>query len=471
MERRAWELRAPAGVRAPVRRARALVQTAAALQRGWAPVDVLLAGLAMLLAHQLSPLFAGSLWERQTLWAAGVHGAAFALAAYAVGLYGRTRGARGSALFLRGLAAGGLASGVTLTFFYVVFYRPIGRWVIAGALVLSPVLVFLPREGLRRLLRHRRRRILFVGKSVLAERMLRALAAEPEPLHEIVGTWPVAEGATHMAPEQAASDLVDVCRARDVDEVVLATSAVDLEAILVPALRCLPLGCHVRSEADLYEDLFRAVPLVGVTAEWMLHRGWDTSNHPAEAIKRVSDVALAALILVAMAPAALVAMLLIKVTSGGPVLYTQTRVGRYGQPFRILKFRTMRTDAEDSGPRWTAPDDPRRTPIGRILRRLRLDELPQVVNIFRGDMSFVGPRPERPEFVQSLEPVLPYYAWRHLVRPGLTGWAQLNHPYGGGLEDARAKLEYDLYYIRHASVATDLAIVLRTLTAATRGAR
>ena len=467
MERRAWEHKAPAGLREPPRRARALSQTAAALRRGWVPADALLAALSMLAAHQLSPVYAGHLWSRETLWAAGVNGASFTLVAYALGLYAPHLGPRRPAVLFRCLAAGALASGVTLAFFYAVFYRPIGRFVIAAATVLSSALVLLLHEGLRRLLRHRPRRILFLGKSVLAERMTAALAAEPEPLYEIVGTWP----DSTETPSVPADDLVEVCRMKDVDELVLAASAVDLEGLLLPALRCLPLGCHVRTEADFHEEIFQAVPLVGVTPEWMLSRGWDTSDHPAEALKRVTDVALALPILVGLAPVALVAMLLVKVTTGGPVMYSQIRVGRYGKPFRILKLRTMTVDAEDGGPQWSPRDDPRRTPIGRILRRMRIDELPQVLNVLRGDMSFVGPRPERPEFVESLERSIPYYAWRHLVRPGLTGWAQINHPYGSSIDDARKKLEYDLYYIRHASLATDLAIVLRTAAVALRGAR
>jgi exopolysaccharide biosynthesis polyprenyl glycosylphosphotransferase len=265
--------------------------------------------------------------------------------------------------------------------------------------------------------------------------------------------------------------LEEVCRANDVDELVLAASAMEPEQTLRSALRCLPLGCRVRSEADFHADVFRAVPLVGVTPEWMLSRGRDTSNHPAEATKRLTDVVLAMVILIGLAPLALVAMLLVKLTSHGPVFYSQLRVGRYGRPFRILKFRTMRVGAEDGQPQWSPRDDPRRTPVGRLLRRLRVDELPQVVNIIRGEMSFVGPRPERPEFVAALERELPFYPWRHLVRPGLTGWAQINWPYGASVEDAERKLEYDLYYIRHASLATDLAIVLRTITAPMRGAR
>lgn len=469
METRAGEWNAPSGARGP--RARALAQTAAALQRGRIPADAVVAAISMLAAYHLSPVYSGDLWSRETFWAAGVHAVSFTLVAYAVGLYAPDLGSHRLALFFRCLAASSLASGITLAFFYVVFYRPIGRWVIAGASVLGALLAFVLHEGLRQYLRRRPRRILFVGKSLLAERVIAALEAEPAPLCQVVGTWlePRLDGTP--AEPQHAVDLVDVCRNEGVDEVVLAASSVDLEGLLLPALRCLPLGCHVRTEADFYEEVFRAVPLVGITAEWMLSRGQDTSNHPAEVVKRVTDVTLAVLILVALAPLGLLAMLLIRVTTGGPVIYRQTRVGRYGKPFRILKLRTMHVDAEESGPQWSPRDDPRRTPIGRVIRRLRIDELPQVLNVIRGDMSFVGPRPERPEFVERLERSIPYYSWRHLVRPGLTGWAQIHHPYGATVDDARKKLEYDLYYVRHASPATDLAIVLRTAVVATRGAR
>jgi lipopolysaccharide/colanic/teichoic acid biosynthesis glycosyltransferase len=185
----------------------------------------------------------------------------------------------------------------------------------------------------------------------------------------------------------------------------------------------------------------------------------------------MGDVALAFVLVVATAPVLLLLALLVKLSGGGPAFYAQTRVGHYGRTFRMLKLRTMRVDAENGEARWAQGDDPRQTRLGRILRRTRLDELPQLLNILVGEMSFVGPRPERPEFVATLEKAIPYYAWRHAVRPGLTGWAQINYPYGSSVEDAVRKLEYDLYYIRNFSLGTDLFIVLRTLAAAMRGAR
>jgi exopolysaccharide biosynthesis polyprenyl glycosylphosphotransferase len=425
----------------------------------------------MLAAHRLSPVYEGSLWSREAFWAAGVYGASFVLVAYAVGLYAADAEAGRLTLLLRGALAGTLASAITLGFFYVVFYRPIGRWVIAGASVLSPALTFVLHDGLRRLLQYRPRRILFLGKSPLAESMGLALAGVSEPLYEIAGTWPGPGFGSARGEPGGVDDLVAVCRARDVDELVVAASAADLEGLLDQALRCLPLGCHVRTEAEFHEEVFQAIPLVGVTPEWMLSHGWDTSDRPAEAIKRITDVVLALGILLGLAPLGLLAMLLIKATTGGPVIYRQMRVGRYGRPFRMVKLRTMSVDAEKDGPQWSPPSDPRRTAVGRVLRRMRIDEWPQVLNVFRGDMSFVGPRPERPELVAELERSIPYYSWRHLVRPGITGWAQIKHPYGATVDDARKKLEYDLYYIRHASLATDLAIVLRTAAVAMRGAR
>jgi exopolysaccharide biosynthesis polyprenyl glycosylphosphotransferase len=388
----------------------------------------------------------------EPLRAAFIHACSFVLVAYTVGLYDWDMLARSrTTLVLRGLLSSALSAVLTLTVSYLAFYRPIGRWVLAGTVVLSAPLVVLPHLGIRNLLLRRPRRVLFLGNGLLTEHLTEAVARAERPLYEVVGRW-----------SPGGPDLGALCRERGVDEIVLPSTLPDLEGALLPALRCLPLGCRVRSEADFHEDMFRAVPVAVVTAEWMLSRSWDASDHVAEAVKRLSDAVLALSLLIALA---------IRLRGDGPVFYLQTRVGRYGRPFRMLKFRTMRVDAEDGAARWAQDGDPRRTGIGRFLRRTRLDELPQLWNVLVGDMSFVGPRPERPEFVSELERAIPYYAWRHVVRPGLTGWAQITYGYGASIEDARRKLEYDLYYIRHYSVGTDLFIVLRTVSAALRGAR
>jgi len=354
-----------------------------------------------------------------------------------------------------------LAAAATLSFFYLVYYRPIGRYAIAAAVALTGPLVLLPRLAVLGVLRSRPARVLLLGRGPLAEKLEEGLRRGTP--YEVVRP----EGEVPTAPET----LAGLCRARGIDEIVLPGDARELAPVLLPALHCLPLGCRIRSEADFHEDLWSAVPVDHVGPDWMLSRGLDTSNHVAEGVKRLTDVVLALLILVALAPFTLLAVLAIAVSSNGPIFFRQERVGRYGRTFRIWKLRTMRVDAEAAGARWASDDDPRRTPVGRLLRRTRLDEVPQVANILVGEMSFVGPRPERPEFVAELEAQLPYYAWRHFVRPGLTGWAQVNLPYGSSVEDARRKLEYDLYYVRHYSLLTDVLIVLRTATAALRGAR
>jgi len=442
-------------------RGRAFTQIALEVRRGLWLVDALVAAASMLLAHALSPVFRPGPGAKESLAAAAVYGAAFVFVGYAVGLYDWNVGLPRLTLLFRLLVSSAISAAATLGFFYLAFYRPIGRWVVAYAVILSAPLAFVPRNALWRVLRHRRQRVLFAGGGALAERLAELIEGRPEALYEVVGRW--RPGGREM--------LRDVCRAQGVDEIVLPTGAAELEPVLVHALHCLPLGCRLRSEADFHEDLLSAVPVMHVPPEWMLAKGLDTSNHLAEAVKRLTDIALALILLVASAPVHLLAILAIALQGDGPVFYRQVRVGRHGRPFSMLKLRSMRVDAEDGAAQWASLDDPRATTVGRVLRRTRLDELPQLVNILFGEMSFVGPRPERPEFVSELERTIPFYSWRHFVRPGLTGWAQINYPYGSTAEDARRKLEYDLFYIRHYSVLTDLSIALRTVSAAARGAR
>jgi exopolysaccharide biosynthesis polyprenyl glycosylphosphotransferase len=176
------------------------------------------------------------------------------------------------------------------------------------------------------------------------------------------------------------------------------------------------------------------------------------------------DVAAAAVGLVLAMPVMAIVAIAVKRTSSGPVLYRQERVGRHGRVFSVLKFRSMREDAEaGTGAVWASPNDNRVTPIGRFLRRSRLDELPQLINVIKGDMSLVGPRPERPEFVKQLTEQIPFYGQRHIIRPGLTGWAQVRYTYGSSVEDALEKLQYDLYYIKNLSIPLDLFIIFSTI--------
>ena len=186
-------------------------------------------------------------------------------------------------------------------------------------------------------------------------------------------------------------------------------------------------------------------------------------------VKRVFDIAAASSLLLLMAPLLIVTAIAIKIESNGPVLYLQRRIGLNGRPFKIVKFRSMVVDAEKDGARWAATDDDRVTRVGRIIRKLRIDEIPQALNVLRGEMSFIGPRPERPEFVELLEKEIPNYHLRHVVKPGITGWAQVKYVYGASVEDAREKLKYDLFYIKHFSIARDILIVFMTVRVALFG--
>jgi len=177
----------------------------------------------------------------------------------------------------------------------------------------------------------------------------------------------------------------------------------------------------------------------------------------------ILDVVCAVVILISTLPVMLVVAIAIKLDSDGPVFYSQERVGLHGRPFRIVKFRSMRADAEKNGAMWATQTDPRITSVGKLIRKCRIDELPQLVNVIRGEMSLIGPRPERPVFVEELERQIQYYGQRHLIKPGLTGWAQVRYRYGSSIEDAREKLRYDLYYIKNQSPWLDALILLETV--------
>jgi exopolysaccharide biosynthesis polyprenyl glycosylphosphotransferase len=233
-------------------------------------------------------------------------------------------------------------------------------------------------------------------------------------------------------------------------------------------------GVAIQPESALYETVFGRVATRNLRPSDLLFSADFQPNSFNMALQSVYSVALGAAGLVLALPLMAVLAALVKLTSPGPVLYRQKRVGLRGRTFDLYKFRSMYIDAEArTGPVWASRDDPRVTPVGRWLRRFRLDELPQFFNVVRGDMSLVGPRPERPEFCKVLEEKIPFYAQRHVVKPGVTGWAQINHSYADSFEDSIVKLEYDLYYIRNLAPSLDAYIVFHTLKVMllSRGAR
>lgn len=218
-----------------------------------------------------------------------------------------------------------------------------------------------------------------------------------------------------------------------------------------------------------YEVYLQKIPIKFLQTSWFLENFAEGEKGLLEAPKRLIDFTLALIGIIISLFLFPILALLIKFSSHGPIFFHQMRTGKNGKTFLAIKFRTMFLDAEKNGPQWAQKNDQRVTPIGKYLRKLRLDEIPQLLNILRGEMSFVGPRPERPEFDQKIEQEVNYYKYRHLVKPGLTGWAQINFPYGSSIDDARIKLEYDLYYIKNRSLLLDLSIILKTINTILRG--
>ena len=222
-------------------------------------------------------------------------------------------------------------------------------------------------------------------------------------------------------------------------------------------------GVEFLDYASLYEELMQEIPIDHINDEWLMHAAMNSSRLHIRKLKRVMDLVVACVGLVITMPLSILAAILIKMDSPGPVLYRQKRVGLDGQPYTLLKFRTMKHNAEqDSGAVWAKRCDRRVTRVGRILRKLRIDEIPQLINVLRGEMSLVGPRPERPEFIDAFVEAVPFYKERLLVSPGITGWAQIKYPYAASIEEGKRKLQYDLYYIKHMSFFLDSLILLRT---------
>ncbi len=267
-------------------------------------------------------------------------------------------------------------------------------------------------------------------------------------------------------------DLSEVVRAHHIDAIVLTANRQRLP--LLEHLLDVDSTPAVLELTDLYERAFGCVPVEEINAAWFIEALALQRRLHNSTPRRFADLVVSALAGVVLTPLMLLVALAIKLDSPGPVLYRQVRVGEGGRRFTIVKFRSMRTDAEAAGaPQWASERDPRVTRVGAVIRRCRIDELPQLWNVMRGEMALVGPRPERPELVAEIARQLPFYEPRHLVRPGITGWAQVYAPYAASVEETLEKLSYDLYYVKHQSFATDAGIMLSTLgvMAGGRGAR
>ncbi|MGB3472212.1 MAG: TIGR03013 family XrtA/PEP-CTERM system glycosyltransferase [Erythrobacter sp.] len=311
-----------------------------------------------------------------------------------------------------------------------------------------------------------RRRVMVLGAGDRAQR-LRKLADRPESGFAIVSYIAMSEPervVEEAIAREAIHDLGRFVENLGVTEVVLALQERRNALPLKDLLRIKTKGVHVNDFSSFLERETGRVDLDTVNPSWLIFSdGFSSGRVVSSAIKRLFDITASIILLALTFPIILAFALIVKFDSKGPAFFRQERIGLYGQPFHLIKLRSMRTDAEKDGAKWAAENDPRITRIGRFIRKVRIDELPQTWSVLMGQMSFVGPRPEVPKFVDDLQEEIPFYGERHMVKPGITGWAQINYPYGASTEDSRKKLEYDLYYAKNYTPFLDLVILLQTV--------
>ncbi len=355
-----------------------------------------------------------------------------------------------------------------------------GRWVLPLGLEDQDFVAYSIVGGLIVMLLHRvhvghstaqslmRQRVLVFGTGTRAKLVGRTLQ-KSDPHVDLVGYYAspneaVAEVSAWgiLSPN---TSLTDIVMEQQVDEIVVALAERRGGSMpLRELLDCKLHGVRVVDMATHFEKTLGQIRLDSVSAGWLIFGDGFSQGWLRTVIKRLFDIAFALVLIILASPVMLVAAILIVLESGGPILYMQERVGLNGRLFNVIKFRSMRTDAEQDGqPRWASAQDDRVTRIGRIMRKLRIDELPQLFSVLNGDMSLVGPRPERPYFVDKLTQELPYFAVRQSVKPGVTGWAQVRYHYGASVEDSAEKLQYDLYYVKNHTLFLDLVILFETV--------
>ncbi len=305
-------------------------------------------------------------------------------------------------------------------------------------------------------------RVYVLGTGERAQRVVQGLRQNPELGVEIASWTGKLEGAITL--ESTAAHLMEVCRERKVHRVIVAMPDRRGSIPMTELLELRMQGVKIEEATSWLEKISGRIEVENLYPSWLVFSRGFRRSAGFLVMRRLISITVSLIGLILAAPLIPLIMLAIRLDSRGPVFYTQTRVGKAGRIFRVVKFRTMRQDAEAvSGPKWAGDNDPRITRVGRFLRSSRLDEIPQLWCVLKGDMAFVGPRPERPEFVEWLSKEIPYYGVRHMVRPGLTGWAQVKYKYGATVEDSREKLQYDLYYIKNASIGLDLVIMFLTV--------
>ncbi len=407
----------------------------------------------------------GPLWPRMLLF-----GAVMTVCLLAFGLYSARQRAPVFGIAVRLVAAVVAGTAVTALFFYVMPYVTLGR----GVMMISAGVALVGLGASRYLFTHIvdddafKRRVLVYGCGMRAASIANLRRRSDRRGFSVAGyVQPDGEECAISAGQliKSSGQLQRVCEEYNVDEVVVAMDDRRRAFPLLELLECRLAGTEVTELLTFLERETGRVRIDALNPSWMIFGDGFRRDSLRLFSSRTLDLAASLLILLVSLPVMLITALAIKLEDGwrAPVLYRQARVGLGGRPFDVLKFRSMRTDAERDGlAQWAQTKDPRVTRVGTIIRKIRVDELPQILNVLRGQMSFVGPRPERPQFVAQLAQNIPYYAQRHCVKPGITGWAQLCYPYGSSEQDALEKLQYDLYYIKNNTLLFDLAILVQT---------
>jgi sugar transferase (PEP-CTERM system associated) len=413
-------------------------------------------------------LYLVDLFPRAVVFTLGI-----SLCLVAVGLYRHQLRGTIDQIILQVLVGVGLAAMALSIMYYVLPELYIGR----GIMALASLLAFAGIAGTHVLFisvldqETFKRRILFYGAGESALSLLERMQRKADRrLFRIVGCVPVPGETLHVTNEPILglpdNDLVRLAHEHKIDEIIVVPDerrqSLPIEALLKLRLE----GVRVSDAVSFYERYMGKLKTDLMNPAWIIFSEGFEQGWPRQVSKRLFDLLLALLVLLVSWPFMLMTVLAIWVEEGirAPVLYRQTRVGLNSEPFQILKFRSMRVDAEADGKaRWASTKDDRVTRVGAFLRKYRVDELPQLFNVFLGHMSLIGPRPERPEFVQELRRHISYYDLRHRVRPGVTGWAQLSYPYGATNRDALEKLQFDLYYVKNANLVLDLYILLGTV--------
>jgi sugar transferase (PEP-CTERM system associated) len=391
---------------------------------------------------------------------------------YIFDLYNRERVFHTREVTLRITLSVILALGTSAAGFYLVPQLEYGRGVLAIQAVAVWVLLTGWRVLYRNIFQFTKSKIptLIIGAGEMGKSALQLLSS-PHSQFEVAGFLDddpakIGYNGNGTPPVLGTTDkLFDIISKMGIKTVVLANEGNGSGRITRNILEARLCGREVLDLPSLYEKIANRIPVKHVEDRWFVYAdGFHLiSREYVQKIKRIFDFVFSGILLILSLPLVVLTALAIRVDSRGPVFYKQTRIGKGGNPFTVFKFRSMCHNAEETGAKWAQRRDPRVTRVGKWIRIFRIDELPQIWNVFIGDMSLIGPRPERPEFVEELNRQVPYYSVRHTVRPGITGWAQIKYPYGASVEDAVRKLEYDLYYIKNMSLMQDLKILLQTV--------